>query len=125
MMKAQPSIYTLDHIYFAYLDAARRAELNDRIKRGVSHIVSFHDESGGLVFFGVIDTDCVDRLHLSECAGMFPKHYRYLDAFMAAMARASGKAKISFASKIDGVKYLGKRLGFSLDHCGDFVRDAA
>lgn len=120
-MIATPAKITLDHPFFWYLEADAKKEIAQRIAEKKSRMVTF-EHDGELVFAAVIDFDQGELLHLRECAGKFPKHYRYLCAFMTECARALGKKFISFTTKIEGVDIIGRKLGFHADASGDRIK---
>ncbi len=124
-MKVSINRITIDHLFFCYLTPEEKDEIRARQKSGMSHILCFEEDEGEPVFAAVIDLDAGACLHVRECGGHFPRHYKVLDSFTAALAKAIKKSFVSLKTKIDGVDILATKAGFSKDETGDWVKAVA
>lgn len=109
-----------DHAFFDYVGIDNKLEIYERINRGVSQVVFFL--VNGIERFAAIIDFHYGCVHVREVGGHFPFMWKYLREFCEGLAKVVGVNSITFRTYSDGVKYLAKKAGYSLNDKGEFEK---
>lgn len=106
-----------EHEFFKFAGKDELDEVAERIQRKVSQVVFFIVD--GVEKFGAIIDFHYGDLHLRAVGGQFPHMWQYLRNFCEGMAKALGFSAVTFRTKINAVKYLAKKAGYT--YIGDDI----